>query len=80
MTLDRNVQQVFIPERYVLHLDLLVKTKDYGMGVMIPAAELQEYISSNRVHANVILNHDVVYVLRETAATPIEFMINKGVR
>lgn len=77
--LDHTKQQVFIPEKYVLYLDMIVDVKKYGKGVLVEAAALSQLIRDGRIHRNVVANRDAVYILRETAATPVDFTINKGV-
>lgn len=65
-------EQVFIPERYVNMLELLVEVPKYGRGILIASADLSEFIKMGRVHANVIVNHAVVYVIEQTALAQSE--------
>lgn len=69
--LNLEQQQAFIPERYLPHMELLVETDEYGRGIMIKASELNHMISSGRVHGNVVLNREVVYITKEVSATPV---------
>lgn len=55
--------EVFIPERYVARLSLLVHVKGYGLGLRIPAAELGPAVKDGRVHANALGNRDVVAIM-----------------
>jgi len=64
-------QQVFIPEKYVTHLELLVQTDEYGRGIMVKSSELNHEIASGRISGNVIINRDAVYILKEVSATPV---------
>ena len=64
-------QQVFIPERYLTHMELLVETKEHGRGIMVKAAEINKEITSGRVHGNVVIDRAAVYVTKEVSATPV---------
>ena len=68
--LDLSKQQAFIPEKYVIYLDMLVQTDNYGKGVMIEASELSNLIKEGKIHSNCVLHRAVVYVTKETAVTP----------
>ena len=67
--LDLSKQQAFIPEKYVLYMDMIVLTDDYGRGVMIEADQLSDLIKQGRIHPNVVLNREVVYIMKESAIT-----------
>ncbi len=68
--LDLSKQQVFIPEKYVLYMDMIVETDDYGRGVMVEQDKLSSLITEGRIHGNVILHRAVVYVMKESAIVP----------
>jgi len=68
--LTNKGEQVFIPEKYVNMLELLVEIPKHGRGIMIFASDLSEYIKLGRIHGNVILNHDTVYITEQSALTP----------
>lgn len=69
--LDINRQQVFIPEKYVKMMELLVDTKEYGRGILVDRDDVASLIQKGRIHGNVIINRDLVYVMKEVSATPI---------
>jgi len=70
--LKNKGEQVFIPEKYVNMLELLYEVPKHGKGILIPSADLSEFIKLGRIHANVILNREVVYVIEQSALTPSE--------
>jgi len=70
--LQNKGEQVFIPERYVNMLELLVEVPMHGKGILIPGVDLAEFIKLGRVHSNVIVNRDVVYIIEQSALTPAE--------
>ena len=53
-------------------LELLVVVPKHGKGILIASADLSKYIKLGRVHANVIVNRDVVYIIEQSALTPSE--------
>ena len=46
---------------------VLDAAREAGKGVIIAQTELAPFIAEGRIHGNVIINRDVVYVLKETA-------------
>jgi len=65
-------EQVFIPERYVNMLELLCEVPGHGKGIQIASADLSEFIKLGRIHANVVVNREVVYIMEQSALTPSE--------
>lgn len=65
-------EQVFIPERYVNMLELLVEVPKHGKGILIASVDLSEFIKLGRVHSNVVMNREVVYITEQSALTPSE--------
>lgn len=72
--LKKKGEQAFIPERYVNMLELLVEVPLFGRGILIHSADLSSYIKLGRIHANVILNREVVYITEQSALTPIALL------
>ena len=69
--LPQKGEQAFIPERYVNMLELLVEVPRRGKGILVYSADLSAHIKEGRVHANVVLNRDVVYIIEQSSLTPI---------
>lgn len=65
-------EQAFIPEKYVNMLELLVEVPGHGKGILITSADLSEFIKLGRIHPNVVVNRDVVYIMEQSALTPSE--------
>lgn len=70
--LQNKGEQVFIPERYVNMLELLVEVPKHGKGILIASIDLSEFIKLGRVHANVVTNREVVYIIERSALLPSE--------
>jgi hypothetical protein len=59
--------EVFIPEKFVLHREILTKVPGFGWGIRMAAVDLPLAIRQNRVHANAVLMNAVVGIINETA-------------
>lgn len=59
--------ELFIPEAYVKHNDILVYVPGHGYGIRIPASELRNNIMSGRVAAQIIVDRKSVAIVHETA-------------
>jgi len=70
--LQNKGEQVFIPERYVNMLELLCEVPGHGKGIQVASVDLSELIKLGRIHANVVTNRDVVYIIEQSALTPSE--------
>ena len=55
-------------------MSTLVEVPEHGRGILLPSADISEYIKMNRIHANVIINRDVVYIIEQSALTPIALL------
>lgn len=67
MTNDNLDTDVFVPEKFVMHKELLIRLPNFGWGIRLPAKQLASAIREGRIHPNVILNNAVVGILNETA-------------
>jgi hypothetical protein len=64
--------ELFIPEKYVNHKEILVQIDGYGYGIRIPAKDLGKAILDKRIAAQIIANRDFVAIIHETAMPPTD--------
>ena len=53
-------------------LELLCEVPGHGKGIQVASVDLSELIKLGRIHANVVTNRDVVYIIEQSALTPSE--------
>ena len=63
--------EVFIPEKFVMHREILTNVPGFGWGIRMSRDELPLAIRQNRVHANAVLMNAVVGIINETAMEQI---------
>ena len=59
--------RVFVPEKYVNMLELVVEIPGHGKGILLSSDDLSKAIKEGRVHKYLVGNRDLVYIIEETA-------------
>ena len=68
MLIDKGEgEELFIPEKYVNMLELLVEVPKHGKGILVKASNLANHIKEGRIHPNVVTNREAVYVIEQSA-------------